>query len=67
MKSYNVVYLIADGKNDYKQEYNIKTDIDPFSILDSERWAFRDLFYNEATIQPQKDKIMIYEILLAED
>lgn len=63
MKKYKVVYIEFDGKNDYEQTYELETDIDPFNKKEQDRWAFKDLFYNESFIK-EKKAVMIKEILL---
>lgn len=63
MQSYKVIYIEFTGKSDYEQEYIIETDINPFSDKEQERWAFKDLFYNESEIKKKK-AVMVKEILL---
>jgi len=61
MKKYRVTYIEFQGKNDYEQIYDIKTDINPLNGNEQDRWAFKDLFYNESKIRAKK-AVMIKEI-----
>lgn len=63
MKKYKVTYIEFDGKNDYEQTYLLETDIDPLNGKERDRWAFKDLFYNEAEIKAKK-AVMIKDIVL---
>ena len=62
-KTYRVTYIEFSGKNDYEQFYDIKTDIDPLSGIEQDRWAFKDLFYAETVIKGKKG-VMIKDIEL---
>lgn len=61
MAKYKVIYVEFDGKNDYEQSYEIETDINPLNGKEQDRWAFKDLFYNESEIKAKK-AVMIKEI-----
>lgn len=62
-KKYSVTYIEFTGKNDYEQIYEIETDIDPLNGKEEDRWAFKDLFYNESKIK-KKRAVMIKDISL---
>lgn len=63
MKTYRVTYIEFSGKNDYEQTYDISTDINPLSGIIEDKWAFKDLFYNEVAIKKKK-AVMIKDIEL---
>lgn len=62
MKKYKVIFVEFEGKNDFEQEYILETDINPLSENEQDRWAFKDLFYNESEIRTKR-AVMIKEIL----
>lgn len=64
MKKYRVTYIEFTGKNEYEQTYVIETDINPLNGKEKDRWAFKDLFYNESEIKSKKG-VMIKDIELA--